>query len=141
MRHHFEVAGIAGLAVGGKVHEFHGIVHYAAVPNLVLETLRAAVQVVGAVVDGQSIFHAVQGKFSLGDAVGEPAGNLTAARAVAKIIGRIFIADGNVFQLSVLVRNHNGHDSRTHAAQLHIGAGSVLEGVQVNLFSVGRSAP
>ena len=51
-RGHLQVAGIAHFPIGRKVHEFNCVAVDAAVPNLVLETLGAAVQMVGPVVDG-----------------------------------------------------------------------------------------
>ena len=102
---------------------------------------KPSVQVVGAVVDGQGIFHAVQGEFSLGDTVGKAPGNFPAARTVGHIIGRIFIADNYVLQLAVTVRHHNPDNGRADACELYIGAGSVFEGVQENVFSAGQGAP
>ena len=116
MGHGLQVAGVSGLSVGRIVEELYGIALHTAFPNLVLEALGAAVQVVGAVVDGQRVFHPVQGELALGDAVGESAGHLSGAGAVGKIIVGILIADHDVFQLAVPVRDHDGDDARPHAA-------------------------
>ena len=69
-----ELAGIALFAVGAHVREdgADGVLRLdrLGLPDDLVESLQAAVQVVGAVVDGQRIFLAVEGELALGDAVG-----------------------------------------------------------------------
>ena len=139
--HRLEVAGIAFLPIGREVQELYGVSLYAAFPNLVLEALGAAVKVVGAVVDGQGVLHTVQGELALGNAVGIAAGNLAGAGAVGKIGQGIVVSQHHVFQLSVLVRNHDGDDGGAHGAKLHIGTGTVLEGIEDDFFSARGLAP
>ena len=110
-----EGAGIASFSVFGKVHELYGVAVNAAVPNLVLEAFRAAVEVVGAIVDGKSVLCAVQGEMSLGDAVCKAAGNLAGAGTVGKIVEGVLVADYDVVQLAVLVGNYDGYDAGAYA--------------------------
>ena len=55
MGYHFQIAGIAGLSVLRKIHELHGIPFDTALPDLVLETVGTAVQMVGTIVHGQFV--------------------------------------------------------------------------------------
>jgi len=99
------------------------------------------VQVVGAVVNGQRVLHAVQGELALGDAVGIAAGHLAAAGTVPEIITGLLVADDHIGQLALLVRHHDGNDGGTHAAKLHVGTGGILKGVEEDFLPVGRCAP
>ena len=141
VRDGLQVAGIPGLAVLGEVHEFHGVPLDAAVPNLVREAVRAAVQVVRAVVDRERVLLAVQRELAVLDAVREPAGHLAAARAVADVVQRVLVAEHDIVQLAVLVRDDDGDDGRADAGQLHIGAGGVLEGIAEDFLSVRGGRP
>ncbi len=53
MRHNLQIAWITGLSVLRKILELNGITLDAAVPDLILESVRAAVQMVRTVVDRQ----------------------------------------------------------------------------------------
>ena len=54
--------------------------------------LGAAVQVVGAVIDGKGILHAVQREAALGNAVGVTSGDFAGKGAVSEVVLRGFIA-------------------------------------------------
>ena len=113
----------------------------AAVPDLVLEALRAAVQVVGAVVDRERVLLAVQRELSVLDPVREAAGHFSGARAVSEIVKRIRVAEHDVVQLAVLVRNDDRYDGRADTGQFHIGAGGVLQGIQEDFLAVRGGSP
>ena len=102
----FKISRKTGLSVGGKIHELHGIAFYAAVPDLFMETGRAAMQMIGAVIDRQGILHAVKGELSLGDTIGISAGNLSGAGFFFHIVLGAVEAHYNIGQLAFLVRNH-----------------------------------
>ena len=139
--HYLEVAGIAFLSVFGKIHEFYGISLDTAVPDLVGKALGTTVQVVGAVVDGKGILHAVQREMAPSNAVGVTSGDFAGEGTVSKVILRGFVTQRDIGQFAFPVGYDDGYDACSHAAELHIGARSVFERVEIDFFSVGRSAP
>ena len=126
MRHRLQVTRIARLAIGRKVQELYGIAADAALPDLILEPLRPAVQVVGTVVDGEGVHLAVQRERALGNAVGESARNLARARPIRKIGQRVGITQNHVGHFSVAVRHANAYDGGAHIAKPHKAALAVF---------------
>ena len=98
----FEVAGIAGVAIGGVVTEHYFVVGYGfAGPDVVLEAVGAAVERVGAVVDGELVGGAVDGELAVGDAVGISTGGFTCTRTVAEVGFGVVVAEHHVGECAV----------------------------------------
>ena len=121
MGHHHYTSGITHLAVGGYILEFHRALVLARLPDLVLEAVRAAVQMVGAVVDRQLVSYTVEGKTPLGDTVGKAPGTLAEARSVVEIILRLAIAKHHVAEAPGLVGHVNRHYCGSVIAEHHRG--------------------
>ena len=141
MCHHLHIAGITFLAVFREVHEFHRVTIDTAFPDLIHEALGAAVQVVGAVVDGKGVLLAVQGELALGNAVGKTAGHLAHAGAVSKVVQGIGITQDHVLQLAVFVRNYDGSDGGSNVTKFYVCAGGVFEGVEKNFLTLRSGSP
>ena len=107
----FKIAGITRLTILGEIHELHGVSSYPAIPDLVLETLRTSVKMVGTIVDRKGIFHTFQCELAFGDTVSESSWAFSGARAVGEIAFSLRIAENDIRHLSVLVRNSNRDDS------------------------------
>ena len=70
LNRYIELASEAFLTIAGDAMQgLRTGTHLTGIPNLGIETLEAAVQVVGTVVDGQLIILAIQGELTLADAV------------------------------------------------------------------------
>ena len=118
-----KVAGITGLTVFREVHELNcGIAVPAALPNLVLEAVGAAVKMVGAVVYRQCVLFAVKGEFALCDAVGIAARTLACARAVGHVGLGGRIAQDNIGKHAFAVRDNNGNNGCAKGREFYIGA-------------------
>ena len=141
VRDDLQGAGIAGFPVFGEIHELHGIVHDAALPDLVLEAVGAAVQVVFRIVDRERVFLPVQGEMAAGDAVGVASGALAGAGAVAEIRGGVGIAQHDIGQFSVLVGHIDPYDGGSDRAQFDISAGGVRHRVFIDFLSVRGRTP
>ena len=141
VRDGFQVAGESGFAILGEIHEFDGVAFDAAIPDLVREAVRAAVEVVGAVVDWEMVLHAVQRELAVRDAVRKAAGHLAAARSVADVVQRIRVAQHDVAEFAVLVRDDDRDDRRADVGQLYVCAGGVLEGIAEDFLSVRGGRP
>ena len=85
MGHDLEIARISGFPVFREVHEFHCVAFYPAVPYLILESVRASVEVVAGVVDREFIFLSVEGEVALGDSVGISSRAFAEAWAVSEV--------------------------------------------------------
>ena len=105
MGHGLEIARIAGLSVLREIEKFHCIALYPAVPYLVLEPFRSAVEMVAGIVYREAVFIAVQNEMAFGNAVGISSRAFSRARAVCEIGHRIVIADNDIGEIAVLVRN------------------------------------
>ncbi len=109
-----EVAGVSFFAVLGVIGELHvafgGDFH---VPDLVLEAFGAAMEGVGAVVDGEFIVFAVEHEVAAVNAVGHTSGHLAGAGTVVIIVGHVGIAEHHVVHLAVAVRHFDAHDAST----------------------------
>ena len=73
-RDDLEIAGITHLAVFREVHELYCVSVFSALPDLVLEALGSAVEVIGAVVDRKAVDLAVDLETAFGDTIGVPSG-------------------------------------------------------------------
>ena len=109
-----ERAGIALVAVGADVGEDNaggvGGFDRLGLPNQLVESLDAAVQMVRAVVRGQLVFDAVEGELSLGDAIGEAADGRTEAGMALEVVGQRIERERDVGQLAVAVGRFDGGD-------------------------------
>ena len=138
---YLHVTGIASFAVLGEIHEFYGISVNAAFPNLVLEALRTAMEMVRPVVYRQSVFLSIQGELAEGNPVGKPSRAFSGTRAIGEVAHRIMIAQDDVCKLAILVRNGNADDSGTHAGKAHEGPVFICDRVKDYLLSAGGLAP
>ena len=134
-------AGVTRFSVFGIVQEFNGIPVGPALPHLVLEAVRAAVQVVGTVVDRQFVRLAVQGETAVGDAVGKTSGAFAGTGAVREIAHRIIVAEDDIVQPTVPVRDHDADNAGTDAGEFDISAGSVGQAVFEDFFSARGRTP
>ena len=105
MGHGLEIARIAGLSVLREIEKLYCITLYPAVPHLVLEPFRTAVEMVAGIVYREAVLIAVENEMAFGNAVGISSGAFSRARAVCEIGHRVVIADDNVGQVALLVRN------------------------------------
>ena len=141
MCNNLKITRIPGFPIGSKIHKLNGIALYAAVPHLFMESGGAAVQMVGTVIDGQRVLHAVKRELTFGNAVGISARNLAGARFLVNIVRGAAKAHHHVAQLAVFVRNNNGHNCGSYITKLSICAGGVFECIKEDFLSVGRCAP
>ena len=105
MGHGLEIARRAGLSILREIEKLYCITLYPAVPNLVLEPFRTSVEMVAGIVYREAVLIAVENEMTLGNAVGISSGAFSRARAVCEIGHRVVIADDNVGQVALLVRN------------------------------------
>ena len=95
--HYLQIAGITGISVGTFEGENHLVVALGhGVPHLVLESVRAAMKMIGTIVDRQLIKLAVHRNFAVGNSVGETAGSLSGTGSVGKIRLGVVIAKNYV---------------------------------------------
>ena len=141
MGYHFQIAGIAGLSVLGKIHELHGIPFDTALPDLVLETVGTAVQMVGTIVHGQFVLRSFKGKTTLGYSVGIAARTFAGTGTIPEIGFRGRIAKHDICKFSIPVRNADAHDSGTDAAEADNRTLGILHCVEENFLTVGGSSP
>lgn len=135
-----QIAGIPLLAVGCGISELDALAvgKDAALPHAVLESGGAAVQGIGAVVDGKAVFLAVEGELAQGYAVGKTARNLSGTRAVGHIAAGLIVAQDDILELAVASGHPYAHDSRAEAREHGAGAVAVGEDIVFDFGQCGR---
>ena len=108
---HLHVSGIVLVAIGAYESEHHSVTFELAVPNLVLEALRSAMQSIRAIVDGKLILLSAHCKLSLSYTVGIASRHFAGARTVVEIVGSISISKHHISHIALCIR----HDSRNDA--------------------------
>lgn len=102
---HVEIAGIVFFAVGGKVGKDESFPVDLRLPELCVESLLAAVQMIGTVVDIQRIRLAVDLKTPFIDTIAESADQSAQIAAVFQIPVDVVIAQQNIRRLAVFIGN------------------------------------
>ena len=126
------------LAVGTDIFQHQRlVVHLQGVPDLCVESFLSPVQTVGAVVDGQLVFLAMELETSFADAVA------IAADKRGKVgLGRIddilyvVVALDDIGPYAILVRYHNGNDCASIVGDGHLVALVVPQNEKIRLLSV-----
>ena len=128
---HGELSGVSGFAVGSGVAHCHGVAVGAdKAPELVLEAVGAAVEVVGAVVDGEAVFLSVDNEVPSGYAVGISARHFSGAGAVGYVVGWVGIAENHIGELARAVGYVNLYDAGAESAEHYRCAAGVGESGQ-----------
>ena len=96
----------------------------------------AAVQVIGAVVDGELIFLPVQREAALGDTVGEAADDGAERSSPGHVLVDALVAEHHVTELAVLVRHQDLDDLGALVGDLHHHARAVLQRVEIGGLTV-----
>jgi hypothetical protein len=139
-----EVAGVAFLAVLTEVVEADGravlALRLLGAPDDLVETLHAAVEVVGAVVRREGVLFAVEGELALGDAVGVAAGDGAEERVAGEVAVEVLEAEDDVAGVAVLVRHVQLGDDAAVVGDLGDDAVLVGEGVQLHRLPFFRLA-
>ena len=127
---HLQAAGVTFLAVRARVAEGNrraGLAPaHAGGPNFFVDSLGAAMQMIGIVVDGQGVFLPVENELALGDAVGHPTGCHAKVRVAVEIAFKVIVAQHDVAQCAVFVRHMHLGEHRP------VGDDSGLEAVFVD---------
>ncbi len=141
-----ESSGIALFTVGADVGEPYagavGCVERLTVPERLVESLEATVQVVGLIVDVQLVVDPVQREASVRDAVGAATGDA----AEVLVVGRLVAGDAiepqhDVFHLSVPVGHPQLGHGRAEVGDLHHHPASVDDGEQLHRIARGGRSP
>ena len=135
-----QLAGVILVAVLRQERHDDAVGLDTAFPKTVGEILRAAVQVVGAVVDLQRVFFAFDGHASRCDAVGAAADALARGGHVEEAFG-VFVTEHHVGHAAFAVGHRHGDDRRPEIRDLHFGALVVAHRVEDDRLSFGRHAP
>ena len=88
---------------------------------------------VGAVVDGQPVLLAVEREAPSGDPVGETAGRLAEAGAVADVIGVGAVPQRHVGHAPFTVGNDDGRDASADVAHIDVSPRGVREAEDLDL--------
>ena len=97
-------------------------------------------QGVGAVVDRQRVFLAVERELALGDAVAVAADQRAEVRAVLDVIGQVVVAEHHVAEVAVAVGHLQEDDEAAVIADAGLGALVVAQRVEVHRGAVLRLA-
>ena len=136
-----DFTNLSGVVSAYTVHELHRIAGFAAFPDFVGKAFGAAMEVIGAIVDGELRLLAVEGELASHDPSGDSAGNLAGAGAVGEIRQGIGVADHHVGNLAVPVGNADRDDGSADIGEHHTGAALVLQGPFEDFFSVRGRTP
>lgn len=113
-----ESAGVAALAVGAGVGQGESwvvaIVAEIGFPDLFIETLFSAVEMVGGVVGGEGVFLAIQSEFPFRNAVGVATGDATKIGALFDVVVDGIESEDDVPHRAILV----WHDQRGHGSSV-----------------------
>ena len=135
-------ARIAFVAVGARVREDHGrsarVVGDLGVPHHLVETLGAAVQVVGAVIERELIGAAVNRHLPAGDPVAEAADDGSEEPGFRQIAIQVVMADDDVVEMALSIRNFDRHQDDPVGDRPHFHPRSVREGEHFDGRSVGH---
>ena len=140
-RHSLDSARIAHLAILGIIKELNTALILAALPDLVLEALRTAVEMVRTVIDRKSVLLAVKLELAESDTVGISAWHLSRAWTVSEIACRLRITEHHVSHIAVLVRNNRRNDAGTYIGKLHISTALILHRIKEDILSALGLAP
>ena len=135
---HLHLAREAFFEVGRHIVEHQCVLaHLHGVPHARVPSFHTAVERVGAVVDGQLVFLAVERKLSLGDAVAV-ASDERREVCLAAVDGLmdVGIALDDVGTVAVFVGHHDGQDSSAIVGHCHFVALIVAKDVEVCILTV-----
>ena len=136
---HVECAGITHLSVNRFIgqHELLRAFLYG-IPYHHVEALVAAVQRVGTVVHGNSVFHAVESELAFGNAVAIASdGCSEEALALVVDVGvDVIVAEHDVGEVTVTVGSEELDHAATEVGHGHLQTIGVFQGVEVNLLAV-----
>ena len=125
-------------AIGTYIFEYQRlVVHLAGVPYLGVEAFLAAVQTVGAVVDGQLVLLAMQLEPAFADAVAVAAHQrrevgLGALYYVLDVVVALY----HVGVVAVAVGHHDGYDSTAIVGDSHFITLLIFKDVQIRFFAI-----
>ena len=105
-------------------------------PHHLVKTLQAAVQCVRDVIRRQSVFHAVERKFSLGDAVAVTSDQRAEIWRAFQIAFQIVVAQHHVAELAMFVRHLERRDNAAVSHDRRLHAVAVAEGVEFDRRAV-----
>ena len=136
------VSGIALVAVRALEREgdLKLLLRHLGIPHAELIVIRAAVQIVGAVVKLQTVLLPVQRKTAPGDAVGIPAHDGSEMGALHHVFLHRVIAQYHVSHLPVPVRDHHGHPGSSQVREGGGNAVAVGQCIQIDRLPVRRLA-
>ena len=100
-------------------------------------------QGVGAVIDRQGVFLAVERELALGNPVAVAPDHGAEVRAVLDVIGQIVVAEHDIPELAVAVRHFQEDDQAAVIADASLGAVAIAQRVKVHRGAVlasGRRA-
>ena len=132
---------ISLLAVLRIIHELDSALMLAALPYLVLESLRTSVKVVRTVVYWKCVLYSVKSELAECYTVCITARNLARAWSVSEIACRLRISENNVCKVAVLVRHHNGYDAGSYRRKLHVCTLLILQCIKEYLLTAWGSTP
>ena len=138
---HAHFAGIALVAVLRHEGHHHAVGLYAALPDAVGKSLRAAVQVVHAVVDLQPVLLAFDGHLPEGDAVGAPAHAFARSGSVEEIAFGMFVTQHHVGHAALAVGHLHRNDCGAVVRELHLGSRVVAQRVEDDRLAFRGHAP
>lgn len=118
---YFDIGRVAGVSIGTFKGERHpAFALHGTIPDTVLVSVRAAVEVIGAVVDGECVFFPVDREMPTGNAVGISARCLSRTRPVGEVVGGVVISDGDIRERAVGVGEFYCHDARAKRREGHL---------------------
>ena len=136
-----QLARITLVAVLREQGHDHAVGLHAALPDPVGKVLRAAVQVVHAVVYFERVLLALDGHPAVGDAVGAAAHALAGGGSVVEIALGSLVAQHDVGHAAFAVGHHGGDDCRAIVREAHLGAAVVAQRVEDDRLAFGGHTP
>ena len=136
-----QFAGVILVAVLRKERHDHAVGLHTALPDAVGEVLRAAVQVVGAVVHFERVLLSLDGHAAESDAVGAAAHALARRGSVEEVAFGMLVTQHHVGHAALAVGHRDGDDGGPEIRDFHFGALIVAHRVEDDGFALRRHAP
>ena len=137
-----QVAGKTFLAVLAQVPQLQGGSAGARdrlrIPNHLVKALDPAVQRIRPVVDRQRVGFAFERELASGDSIPVPADQTAEVRTALQITVERVVAEHDIAELAVFVRNFQRHDDAAVIANARLDAFRVAQRVNIHRFSIGR---
>ena len=103
-----------------------------------METIRPAMKMIRTIIDRKRIFFSIKSKLAFGNAVGIPAGNLSGAGPVGKIILAFPVSENYILYLSLAVRNADSDYSGAYGRELYVSSTIILDCIAENILTACR---